>query len=1308
VNRGRRADEVVGRCRERLDRGERVDPDEVVREHPDLAEILRPRLAALELLRRSRPSAPSLLGRRLGRYRLESELGSGGMGSVYTATDDEEARTSGRRARYAVKVVHPHLVERPGFAGRFEREGAIGRRVRHANVVETYDFGVTVDGAARVLWLAMEYVEGRTLRELIDDRERLPEDLCRHVGREVANALAAIHAAGAVHRDLKPENVLITSGHVVKVMDLGVAALTDEEMRLSQTGAFVGSIRCAAPEQLERRGAVDARTDLHALGLLLYELATGVHPFDGEEFAAVVRRLLDERPRRIGVLDPQLSPLLEELVAQLLEKDPARRVQTAAEVALILEQGEESEWWRARSNAIRRETRRPLRRIRLARETDVHGRDAEFSRLRALFKKAEAGDGQVVLVEGEAGIGKSRLVDEFAVSLWTSGADFDFLFGGYPPGGAATASGAFSGAYGEHLGCDVAAIREVLPQTPLLAPAFAALLSGDKAPESAERLTKDSMQTVFVHATRSLAARRTTIVLIDDLHFAPEEGRALFAALALAVAGHRILLVGTARPEIDPKWLTAVERIGATRIALDRLGAKDLVGLLRDALRSEHLAEELAGKIATKSDGNPFFVFEILRALRDGSLIARRDDGTWIRTSEIREIKVPSTVVDLVQSRISGLGLDDRNVLEAAACVGFEFDPALVAAVLPLPLIPLLQRLGQIEKSHRLVRSVGRRFAFDHHQVAEVLSVGLSPPLREAYHARIAEAVESQSGALALDPSSLDGALCVELATHFFEGALGKRALRYLDGAMTHLERGYLNDAAIRLSDRALTTPGLDDGRERAELLLRKAARLDLIGRSAAGRPALDEAVALADRDGDPGLRARARRALGAHLWSLSRNDEAMSRLVEAQELARTAGDRAVEAAATGSIGAVLWSQGRLDAAREHHERHFELASEIGDLRSEAQAVGNLGAVLRALGDLPAARRHLERHLALARETNDLRGEAAATGNLGLVLSALGRLAEAEEHHERHFAIAREIGDRTGESRALGNLGLVFSALGRFDEARSRHERHLALAQETDDRRGEAVATGNLGIVFLSLGRLADARERFERHLVLAKEVGDRRQETRATGNLGLADRLLGRVAEARAEIELFLASAREIRDRRQEGFALQFLGDLAAEVGDSETARLRFDEALALRRTLGQRDGEAQSLLARGALLARLGKTTEARTDLAEALAIARELSLRDVELLAAAHDAAIPGGDLAAALDALEAHEGRVEVSAAMEARLVLFRATGQRPHLVEAKLLLDRVVANAPPECRETMIANVRVHRDVTQAARKHRVE
>jgi len=155
-------------------------------------------------------------GTDLGPYRVEHELGSGGMGTVYAATGDD--------GRVALKVVHPHLIGDDGFAERFRREARIGQAVGHRNVVRTLD--CATDGER--LFLVMEYVEGQTLRELLDELGALPEELCRHVGREVCRGLGAIHAAGAVHRDLKPENVLITPDHEVKVMDLGVARLVDE------------------------------------------------------------------------------------------------------------------------------------------------------------------------------------------------------------------------------------------------------------------------------------------------------------------------------------------------------------------------------------------------------------------------------------------------------------------------------------------------------------------------------------------------------------------------------------------------------------------------------------------------------------------------------------------------------------------------------------------------------------------------------------------------------------------------------------------------------------------------------------------------------------------------------------------------------------------------------------------------------------------------------------------------------------------------------------------------------------------------
>jgi serine/threonine protein kinase/tetratricopeptide (TPR) repeat protein len=1264
----RAADEIVGRCRERLDRGESVDPETVIREHPALARLLRPRLDALLLLldagEAPAPAArPSHGGTMLGPYRLVAELGAGGMGTVYDARVERSAAGLETGTRVAVKVIHPELFPRRGYAERFRREADLGRRVKQENVVRTLDAGEAVLGGAPARFLVMEFVEGRTLAALAEEHGRVPEALCRHIGLEVAKALAAIHSAGAVHRDVKPDNILITREHAVKLMDFGVARLRDELARVSRAGTFVGSVRYGAPEQFSAPDAIDGRADLHALGLLLYELATGEHPFDAAEFGAVVRSVLETVPRRAGAVNPQVSPFFEELVAQLLEKDPARRVQSAEEAASILAEGETSAWWAQRAASLRRETRRPLRRVRVERETGLYGRDGELARLRSLYEQASAGDGQVVLIEGEAGIGKSRLVDEFVEALWSAREDADFLCGSWPPGGAATASGAFTSAYREHVGDDEDAIREVLPQTPLLVPAFAALLRGDVAPGDAEKLTKDSLQTVFVHATRSLAARRTTIVFIDDLHFAPEEGRALFASLALAVPGHRILLLGGARPTLDAKWAASLGGLPhLTRLPLARLGAKDLVALLVDALRSPHLAEDLAGRIATKSDGNPFFVFEILRTLRDGMFLTKTADGTWITTTQIREIDVPPSVVEVIQARIADLSREDRELLDVAACVGFEFDAALVGDVLSVAPIPLLQRLGAIEKRHRLVRSVGRRFAFDHHQVQEVFYAGVSGPLREEYHAAIGAAMETRSGAASNEPKDLQGALCVELAEHFLRGAKGERAMRYLGAALEHLERNYLHDAGVRLADRALSVSGLLASELRFEVLLRKAGHLDVLGRRDAERSALDEMLALADAEGDPARRARAREFVGWHFTRVSRYAEAQSFLGEALEIARGAEERRIEAAATGSLANVCFYIGRYGQAQVLYQRKLALAREIGDRR----------------------------------------GEAAATGGLGVAFYALGRFAEAQAQDERHLALARELGDRLGEANATGNLGIVLDELGRCVEAQAQYERWLALAREIGDRQGEANATGNLGIVLRSLGRFAEALAQDERYIALAREIGDRQGEATALGNLGVLCLDLGDWGRAGRCLDESLALCREIGARDPEGAAVSGLASAADEEGHDATALRLAEESLALCREIGHGGGIVESLLQVGDLRRRSRDLHGARRALEEAIALSRMQGRLAVVALGLGMRACMPDGD---ANSAIQAYANAGSSADTVHVRHLLWLSTHDPAHLAEAKRHLDHLVAHAPPEYRESMVANVRLHREIAEAAREH---
>jgi tetratricopeptide (TPR) repeat protein len=1007
----------------------------------------------------------------------------------------------------------------------------------------------------------MEFVEGQTLRSLLGELGRVPEALCRHVAREVTKGLAAIHAAGAIHRDLKPENVLITGEDAVKIMDLGVARY-ELETPLSQPGLFVGSIHYAAPEQLAGEGPrLDGRADLHALGVMLYELATGEHPFAHGELGVVIKRVLNERPRRLGERNPQLSTFFEEVVHTLLEKDRERRFGSAAELITVLEKEEGAAWWRDRTRVMRLVAQRPQRRIRIPRETALYGREAEIAKLRSTYFRSKAGDGQVVLIEGEAGIGKTRLIHELVGLLEREGEDLNFLFGSYPPGGAATPAGAFTSAYREQFGHQdlEEALQRYLPRTPGLVPVFSALLRGDAPPKGAELLTKESLQAMFVNATRGLAAERPTVVLIDDLHFAPDEGRALFAALALAAPGHRMLVIGTARPELSPAWVASITRLGhASHLELSRLGAEALGGLLVDVFRSQWLADELAQQIATQSDGNPFFVVEIVRSLREGEFIRQQPDGSWVRTREIGEIQIPSTVTDLIRARIAALADDgSRELLDVAACWGFEFDPVLVAEAMGVDVLSVLRRLGRIEQRERLVRSAGRMYVFDHHQVQEALYAGLFAPLRERYHAALATALEARSGAGKASIEQVDGAICVELAAHFLEGGAGERAIRYLHPALNHLERRYQNAAAVGLADQALAVDGLLRGRERIEVLLFRANRLTMLARPQAIRTTLDEARALADAIADPALQATIGNRLGYLLYQVGKPDEAAQVVGEALDRARVAGDLRTEGALHGTLSNVLRTQGKPHAALAHLERCLELAQVTGSRRGEARANDDLGSLSVQLGLLNEAVGFLERAVAIDRETGDRKGEAFSSIHLANAFGQLGRPEEHRWHLEHGLELARETGDRGVEALALINLAVI--AVNRGDRgAREAFIRCRALGAEVGNPVLEGHALLGLAEVEEQMGHADLALGHYREAMEIQVACGDRREIAQSHLHLGRLLFHISAVEDSRSHLTAALSMAQKIDDPDGQAIAYAYLALLPG--GDRALMQERFD----------------------------------------------------------------------------------------------------------------------------------------------------
>ncbi|MHC4960190.1 MAG: ATP-binding protein [Planctomycetota bacterium] len=692
-------------------------------------------------------------------------------------------------------------------------------------------------------------------------------------------------------------------------------------------------------------------------------------------------------------------------------------------------------------------------------------------------------------------------------------------YGSYPPsGGLGGLSEAMLGKFGStNL---EGSMRPYLTETPALVATFAALIRHESPPTGADPLGGDALQSVVVHLMRALAKERPTIWIVDDLHFAPQESVDLLLAMARAVEDHRILVIATARPGVALEDFSRLQNF--RRLVLARLSARAVIQLLQEAFRSAVLAERLGGKIALKSDGVPFFVFEMIRGLKEGQFIRQQPDGTYVQTQIVTEIEVPSAVKDLIEGRLRGLTEDQRAILDVGAVQGLTFEPGLVAHVLEEKRVRVLRDLAEIERRLGLVRDEGEAVRFDQNQIQEILYQGLTPHLRAEYHTLLAEAYAERCGD---EPEGRDAYF---LARNHLYGSRPKRALAHLEPALEHLQKSYRNDSHLALARRALDTPGLLAGAERIDVLLRLAGRLALIGRPDERRVAVDEAVALADETGDVMLRARARQTLGYAQHQANDHAAAEVTLREALDLAIAANDRKIEGWTRNALGLVCHRVARYAEAREHLEESIAIFREIEFRPGEMTTIGNLGLVFFGLGQYEKAREHFARNRDLGIELGDRRAETIGTGNLGIVFASLGRLAEASEHYERQLALARQTGNRTSEAICLGNLGITVRRLGRLAEARERHQRQRALVREIGHARGDGFALEGLASVAEAEGDTAEAIRLCEEALALRRKLGEKARVAGSLATLGRLEADQGRTERATTYLDEALALALE------------------------------------------------------------------------------------------------------------------------------------------------------------------------------------
>ena len=608
-----------------------------------------------------------------GRYQVRNVLGEGAKKIVYLAHDTRLDRD------VAIAMVKTDGLAEAGLARVTREARAMGRLGDHPHVVTVHDVG---EEAGRP-YIVSEYMAGGSIDDLLARAEgrRLPLDQALRLAIEICDALDHAHASGVIHRDLKPGNVWLTREGTAKLGDFGLALALDRS-RLTLEGMMVGTVAYMPPEQALGR-APDARSDLYALGAVLYEMVTGRPPFLGDDAVAVISQHINTAPVAPSWHNPDVPRTLDVLILRLLGKAPEERPEGAGSVRQALAA------IAAPGAAAAREPhageQNPL--DRLAGGVFV-GREREMDELRAALESALSGRGQLVLLVGEPGIGKTRTAEELAT--YASLRKAQVLWGRCYEGDGAPAywpwvqairayahehePGALRAELGSgavHVAQIVSEVRERLPGLPE-PPAL--------GPDAARFQLFDGVSTFLRNASRT----QPLVLVLDDLHWADKPSLMLLQFVARELRGARLLVIGTYRDVDIRRQHPLSQALGelareqlAERIVLRGLGKRDVARFV-EITTGLRPPTALVEAVYRETEGNPFFVNEVVSLLvSDGRLQRPERVTSW-------SVEIPQSVREVIGRRLDRLSPECNRVLTTAAVVGREFGLALLERVADL------------------------------------------------------------------------------------------------------------------------------------------------------------------------------------------------------------------------------------------------------------------------------------------------------------------------------------------------------------------------------------------------------------------------------------------------------------------------------------------------------------------------------------------------------------------------------------------------------------------------------------------------
>jgi hypothetical protein len=1009
--------------------------------------------------------APLGVGSALGgHFDLLAELGSGSSGTVYRARLRAAYKKLPAGAEVAIKFLRNELVADERARARLLAEGALGQTLDHPNVAAIYGVETIEVLGLPITYLIMQYVQGTTLRDFVARSGSPVEDLTRRIGADAASGLYALHRRGIVHRDVKPENLILTPDSTLKIVDLGLArpfgalGAGSSSSGLSPSGrsssghGLAGSVAYASPETL-RGDPSGPKSDLYSLGVVLFEVTTGRHPF--AKFTSsdeMMHAHLHRSPPRPSHLRARLSPFLEQVLLDLLQKDPDQRPRDAAELQRMLEQGEHSEYWRrheAKAPALA--SSRRLMRMRRPAETPFFGRQEELKVLDTQLDRARHGRGGAVVVAGPQGIGRRRLLDE-AMLRWLEdrepplilGGDADSGLGHGEPFASSLLDWLLRGDDRDSPNADARAAngaRTLLQLGDADAEALAAVTLGHSTEPPEVRA--DRLASALLQLPRK---GRVLVLRIDHAENLDTSGRLVLNRLA-SVCRHKHLLLLLAAG-VDGAPIEASQRLD-----LSGLDEADFVQFGQALFRDESAAEEFLQAAYQVLSGLPGNLFEALDHLAQEGLLQGRA-GEYYALSPLAEPRPAPDHLARFHHRVASLEPAQRDVLSAAAVLGERCALAELAELVGNPELAVLETLSLFRG--RIVRAQGGEVWFRHRDFQKALLIGIPPERRSHLHLQAAALLERR------------GRSPLEIGMQRSQALDHQGCLDFLLDGLDERVRAGSRRTALRVVGRlgvhfghVEATPANELRRVRF-LLLAARARANA-GQLVAATRTFREAEALARQVGDVEASAAARTGLAARELDSGRLLSAIALLESVHDdLAERSGAPAdtIAAQAHGLHGRILLYRGQAtEGLRQLKAALFRLPPDQADLRCHLRI------------DL-ARMEALQHHYPTALKTLQQVEQEPAARHLPRVRLRLHlyrgqiRAVLGDDESAQDLRFAREEAERLSLP-SYGGRATLFQGERQFwrrreSEARQTFREAAALSREGGDRLGEAMARAYL------------------------------------------------------------------------------------------------------------------------------------------------------------------------------------------------------------------------------------------------------